>query len=322
MVTSMRSGYTVHVRAQENVWEQGWTPSIVQRAIAVLGEAVTSLPASCEPQDRKLAGELVRWLQYGANTSMETVVRNIQQCRPLSQNAPHWDELDALLDSACTMDTLLVQLRERYPDPVSIVISLLKEVAPPGVPWSERTQDPAICAHRQAFDVLIAFATKESLTYVLERLDLFDWENVLALEQLIRPNVEVMKALAVELWPTLAWRARARVVAFLKPYQCIDDDTFRSLVTADVTPMSDDDRRYYLEALGNCRDERVLSRLDEILDMALTALSAGVPGAQSIVRIAIRQYEKLATEPSAARRELAEAHGVRWVPRAPWYAGA
>jgi len=295
---------------------EAWTPDAVRRATVALA-TITAAPASTvSGEDKELASRLARWLRYIAEVEPEELVDTFDRCGPVCES-PQWDELYAWLLRDQTNAELLVRLGERDADPALHLIALLNEVAPPGVDWDDQRgdDDNAVRAHRRAYRLLFEIGTRESWTWVLSRLDLFDYEIEREFEESIgRHSVEI-QSVALELWPTITWRIRAGIALLLYTYRLLDHRFMELLLSVDIQTLPSSDRADYLEALGNCFDQRLVPRIQSLLERALDDLSQRVTvHDKRAVAMAIWEYHKLDTEPPTELRDRVEALGMRWAP--------
>jgi hypothetical protein len=316
--TRQKTEAPMNVSARQEVRDRGWTPDALRRAIAALGDLVAERPVGSE--DRDLAGELVRLLLCASEHDSELLVECLQPYRPLSPNAPQWDELYAVLDGECEITGLIIRLKERYPDPVQTLIALLDDVLPDNTAVDAGTlehekavdlQMRAFDAQQRAFAALVALGTRESLTYVLSRLELFDWFDEHVVDEVVRPHGPMIKVTALAVWPTLGWRGRSAVAAFLSAHSLVDDDVLHFVMAPRPEGVENIDG--YLKTLGNFYDPRVLPQIEAIIVCVHETLDTyGKQAAQQLVRTAIRQFIKLEMRPVADLRRRADACGVHW----------
>jgi hypothetical protein len=299
---------------------EGWTPETIRRATAALATiAVPAAPASTVgAEDQDLASKLARWLRYIGEVWPEELVATLDGFGPFS-DAPQWDELYAWLLRNQTDAELLVRLGERYGDPVPHLIALLNEAMPCGVYWDSDDlrddRDDAVSAHRRAYRLLFEIGTRECWTWLLSRLDLFDYEIEHEFEEPIARHSVAIQPLALELWPTISWKIRADIVLLLHAYHLLDHRFMELLLSVDLQALPSRDRANYLEALGNCFDGRLLPRIQSLLERALDDLSQrATVHDKRAVAMAIWEYHKLGTEPPAGVRDRVEALGLRWEP--------
>ncbi|TMQ07325.1 MAG: hypothetical protein E6J90_22815 [Deltaproteobacteria bacterium] len=305
--------------ARRAIGRQGWTPEAVGRATAALA-AIAAVPVPPEStvgaEDKELASKLARWLRYAAEADPEALVDTLGRLGPPCES-PQWDELYAWLLRDQTDAKLLARLSERHADPVPHLIALLNDVAPPGVEWDDlgRDDDNAVRAPHRAYGLLFEIGTRESWTWVLSRLDLFDYEAEDAFEEPIGRHSVAIQTAALELWPTTTWTIRADIVLFLYTYHLLDHRFMELLLGVDTQAMPSRDRADYLEALGNCFDRHLLPRIQSLLERALDDLSRRVTTHDKrAVAMAIWEYNKLDAEPPTEVRDRVEALGVRWEP--------
>jgi hypothetical protein len=296
---------------------RGWTPDTVRGACAALATilAERALPGSTvSDDDMERASKLARSLRYAAELDPEELADTLERLGPPCE-APQWDELHAWLVQNQTDAGLLARLKDRYGDPVPHLIAFLNDVAPPPVDM-DHDDDNADGPHRRAYRLLFDLGTHESWTYVLSRLDLFSWELEREFDQPIGQHSVAIQSVALELWPTITWRTRADIVLLLHAYRLLDSRFMELLLGVDGQAMASSDRADYLEALGNCFDQRLLPRIHSILKHALDELShGGTVHDKRTVAAAIWECNKLDAEPPAELRSRVEALGVHWTPR-------
>ena len=294
--------------------QEAWTPEAVRRATAALA-TITAAPASTVGvEDKELASRLARWLRYLAEVAPEELVDSFDRFEPACES-PQWDELHGWLLRDQTDAELLVRLGKRDADPAPHLIALLNEVAPPGVDWSDERcdEDNAVRAHRRAYRLLFEIGTRESWTWVLSRLDLFDYEIEREFEEPIGRHGLEIQSVALELWPTITWGIRAQIVLLLETYQLLDHRFMELLLSVDIQALPSSDRADYLEALGNSFDERLVPRIQSLLERALDDLSQrATVHDKRAVAMAIWEYHKLDAEPPRALRDRVEGLGMRW----------
>jgi hypothetical protein len=307
------------VSARQEVRDRGWTPEALRRATATLNDLVGERPVGHD--DRDLAGELVRWLQHASDIDPEPLLDGLHSCRPLSPNAPQWDRLYGILAYQCPITELVAQLKVRYPDPVPALIGLLDGLTPADVALDDDDAlDDAKVLHarrcvfdaqQRAFETLLALGTRESLTYVLSRLESFHWFEEGALDDVIKTRGAMIRSTALDIWPTLSWQARAGMATFLSGQSLVDDRVLGFV--AATMPEGTEDLEGYLEMLGDFYDARVLPQIEATLrHVHETIESRSKQDTQQLVWVAIRQFVKLEIEPTADLRQRSEACGVRW----------
>lgn len=264
-------------------------------------------------EDRELASKLVRALRYAAEMEPKQLIDILDQLGPPCES-PQWDETYAWLLRTRDDAEIIARLTERYQDPGVHLIALLNEVAPPGVEWDDlgRDYDDPSCVHRRAYRLLFEIGTRASLTWVLSRLDLFNYEPEREYEEPIGKHSASIQAVALELWPAFSWEKRADIVLLLCTHHLLDHRFMELLLSIDIQALPSSDRADYLDALGNCYDDRLLPRIQGLFERVLDDLSQPVTAHdRRTVDRAMWQYAKLDTPLPTAIRERVEALGVR-----------
>jgi hypothetical protein len=100
---------------------------------------------------------------------------------------------------------------------VQALITFLDDVGVADAGMSRRSDDDVSMQH-VAMKELIRLATRQSWTYVLTHLDLFDWECIREVEELVPPYGARLKEVALEVWSSLPWEydGRGQLVLFLE----------------------------------------------------------------------------------------------------------
>jgi hypothetical protein len=254
-------------RLRDSVQIHGWTSETLQRAIGTLADLVR---AAGEPKsdNHELAAELIRWLQCAARDDGAKLADYIDGLCPEGPDSSPWDRLQDLLAEDIPLTELTTRLSAQYPDAVQVLCTLLSEMVPESEVWERLDR-----GHQAAVAALLEFGTRESLAYLLAHVDFLLGSLSDPTDELIRRHHETFQRLAVDVWPSLDWCARASVALFFSERKLPPASLVDLLVEADPEALDREDRAQLVEALVFTEDLRAELALHRIIDAALEEVS-------------------------------------------------
>lgn len=290
----------------DSVQLSGWTPGTVQRALEALTELCAKAPAD---EDAQLAGELARWLRCAALEDSSSLVDYLNETEPTGEHESHWEKLECLLAQDEPLETSIGHLRERYPDPVSVLCILLDEKVPPHEEWGDLERH-----YQRAVEILVALGTRESLGYLLAHMDLLCLDSSRWVDRLVESHKATFAQLGLEAWPGLNWRDRDYLLQIWTHCDIDAMPLLPLLIDVDCDAMSYKELDAYVDILAVFDDPRTARRFHQLIARALADLE--LERSEEVRRFAGKAgdllVEELERPINQELRSRAAALGIRW----------